>query len=124
METNESLRASFLFCCCIFKFKNRDRIISCFNSSLTSTLKTAMEIDGEDITLEEELDDKDNGDQLQNPKLRSDSNSDSDSESDDESQQIEELRTLEIELSSNPANYDSHVQVIDANSSFSSSFYL
>uniref|UniRef100_A0A6N2K821 Uncharacterized protein n=1 Tax=Salix viminalis TaxID=40686 RepID=A0A6N2K821_SALVM len=77
-----------------------------------------MEIDGEDITLEEELDDNDkdndndNGDQLQNPKLRSDSNSDSDSDSDDESQQIEELRTLEIELSSNPSNYDSHVQYI------------
>ncbi|KAF9690327.1 hypothetical protein SADUNF_Sadunf01G0184000 [Salix dunnii] len=75
-----------------------------------------MEIDGEDITLEEEHDDNDNdndndnGDQLQNPKLRSDS--DSDSGSDDESQQIEELRTLEIELSSNPANYDSHVQYI------------
>ncbi|KAJ6394975.1 hypothetical protein OIU77_024064 [Salix suchowensis] len=75
-----------------------------------------MEIDGEDVTLEEELDDNDkdndNGDQLQNPKLRSDSNSDSDSDSDDESQQIEELRTLEIELSSNPSNYDSHVQYI------------
>lgn len=69
----------------------------------------------EDKTLEEELDDEDNnnndnGDQLQNPKLRSDSDSDSDSE--DESQQNQELKTLETELSSNPANYDSHAQYI------------
>ncbi|KAI9397073.1 hypothetical protein POPTR_004G229732v4 [Populus trichocarpa] len=74
-----------------------------------------MEIDSEDKTLEEELDDEDNnnndnGDQLQNPKLRSDSDSDSDSE--DESQQNQELKTLETELSSNPANYDSHAQYI------------
>lgn len=74
-----------------------------------------MEIDSEDKTLEEELDDEDNnnndnGDQLQNPKLRSDSDSDSDSE--DESLQNQELKTLETELSSNPANYDSHAQYI------------
>ncbi|XP_011013793.1 PREDICTED: squamous cell carcinoma antigen recognized by T-cells 3-like [Populus euphratica] len=79
-----------------------------------------MEIDSEDKTLEEELDDEennnnDNGDQLQNPKpqnpkLRSDSDSDSDSE--DESQQNQELKTLETELSSNPSNYDSHTQYI------------
>ncbi|KAJ6928112.1 hypothetical protein NC651_011959 [Populus alba x Populus x berolinensis] len=74
-----------------------------------------MEIDSEDKTLEEELDEEgnnnnDNGDQLQNPKLRSDSDSDSDSE--DESQQNQELKTLETELSSNPANYDSHAQYI------------
>jgi hypothetical protein len=86
-----------------------------------------MEIDSEDKTLEEELDDEDNnnndnGDQLQNPKLRSDSDSDSDSE--DESQQNQELKTLETELSSNPANYDSHAQVINANPSFFLSFYL
>ncbi|KAL3597947.1 hypothetical protein D5086_009584 [Populus alba] len=81
-----------------------------------------MEIDSEDKTLEEELDDEDNnnndnGDQLpnpklQNPKLRSDSDSDSDSDSEDESQQNLELKTLETELSGNPANYDSHAQYI------------
>lgn len=76
-----------------------------------------MEIDSEDNTLEEELDEEgnnnnDNGDQLQNPKLRSDSDSDSDSDSEDESQQNQELKTLETELSSNPANYDSHAQYI------------
>uniref|UniRef100_A0A6M2ETE4 RRM domain-containing protein n=1 Tax=Populus davidiana TaxID=266767 RepID=A0A6M2ETE4_9ROSI len=81
-----------------------------------------MEIDSEDKTLEEELDDEDNnnndnGDQLQNPKLqnpklRSDSDSDSDSDSEDESQQNQELKTLETELSGNPANYDSHAQYI------------
>lgn len=76
-----------------------------------------MEIDSEDNTLEEELDEEgnnnnDNGDQLQNPKLRSDSDSDSDSDSEDESQQNQELKTLETELSGNPANYDSHAQYI------------
>lgn len=39
------------------------------------------------------------------------SSSDSDSESDDEAQAALELQTLETELSTNPANYDAHVQV-------------
>ncbi|CAK7357216.1 unnamed protein product [Dovyalis caffra] len=71
-----------------------------------------MEIDSESKTLEDELNNN-NGDQLQSPKPRSSSSdSDSDSDSEDESQQNQELETLETELSSNPANYDSHVQYI------------
>lgn len=42
----------------------------------------------------------------------SNSDSGSDSESDDEAQAILELQTLETELSTNPANYDAHVQVL------------
>ncbi|XP_023757425.1 uncharacterized protein LOC111905928 isoform X1 [Lactuca sativa] len=42
------------------------------------------------------------------------SSSDSDSESDDEAQAALELQTLETELSTNPANYDAHVQYIKA----------
>lgn len=42
------------------------------------------------------------------------SSSDSDSESDDEAQVALELQTLETELSTNPANYDAHVQYITA----------
>ncbi|KAK9076977.1 hypothetical protein SSX86_005312 [Deinandra increscens subsp. villosa] len=44
----------------------------------------------------------------------SDSDSGSDSESDDEAQTALELQTLATELSSNPANYDAHVQYITA----------
>ncbi|XP_071729799.1 uncharacterized protein [Rutidosis leptorrhynchoides] len=44
----------------------------------------------------------------------SDSGSDSDSESDDEAQALLEIKTLETELSVNPANYDAHVQYITA----------
>lgn len=54
----------------------------------------------------------------QNPKTTTDSDSDSDSESDsdsdDEAQDNLQLQTLETELSSNPGNYDAHVQYIRA----------
>lgn len=41
-----------------------------------------------------------------------DSESDSDSDSDDEAQDALQLKTLESELSSNPSNYDAHIQYI------------
>lgn len=49
----------------------------------------------------------------QNPKTTTDSDSDSesDSDSDDEAQDNLQLQSLETELSSNPGNYDAHVQV-------------
>lgn len=64
----------------------------------------------------------DNGDQAmpdaaQNPNSRpsdgsqSECESGSESDSDDEAQQKLQLQSLEAELSSNPSNYDSHVQV-------------
>ncbi|KAM7481993.1 hypothetical protein LguiB_006576 [Lonicera macranthoides] len=43
-----------------------------------------------------------------------DTGSESDSDSDDEAQDNLQLQTLETELSSNPANYDAHVQYIRA----------
>ncbi|KDP40896.1 hypothetical protein JCGZ_24895 [Jatropha curcas] len=51
-----------------------------------------------------------NGDNLENP--NSPSSSDSDAESDDDTYLNQELKTLEAELSTNPSNYDSHVQYI------------
>jgi hypothetical protein len=67
----------------------------------------------------EEEENVDNGDQYmpdaaQNPPSSpgSDgSDSDSESDSEDEAQQNLQLQTLEAELSSNPSNYDTHVQV-------------
>ncbi|KAJ9552674.1 hypothetical protein OSB04_016719 [Centaurea solstitialis] len=49
-----------------------------------------------------------------NSRSSSDSDSGSDSESDDEAQAALELQNLEAELSTNPANYDAHVQYIKA----------
>ena len=54
--------------------------------------------------------------QVQNPKTPPDTNSDSDS--DDEAQETLQIQTLETELSQNPANYDSHVQVFTLSSKF------
>ncbi|KVF74582.1 RNA-processing protein, HAT helix, partial [Cynara cardunculus var. scolymus] len=49
-----------------------------------------------------------------NSQSASNSDSGSDSESDDEAQAALELQNLEAELSTNPANYDAHVQYIKA----------
>lgn len=61
---------------------------------------------------------KDNEDQLMtdapnsNNVTRSDSDTESDSDDDDDdSKQNLEIQALETELSSNPSNYDAHVQV-------------
>ncbi|KAK0590803.1 hypothetical protein LWI29_031902 [Acer saccharum] len=57
-------------------------------------------------------------DALENPKTTaddssgSDDSSDSESDSEDEAQQKLELQNLELELSNNPSNYDTHVQYI------------
>lgn len=61
----------------------------------------------------------------QNPKTTTDSDSDSesDSDSDDEAQDNLQLQTLETELSSNPGNYDAHVQVFHSAQSFISNLY-
>ncbi|XP_065870636.1 uncharacterized protein [Euphorbia lathyris] len=65
-------------------------------------------------TLEEM--DNTNGDDFQKPKTPTacDSSDDSDADSmeEDDSQLNEELKTLELQLSSNPSNYDAHVQYI------------
>ncbi|WCJ18710.1 Squamous cell carcinoma antigen recognized by T-cells 3 [Euphorbia peplus] len=56
-----------------------------------------------------------NGVDFPNPKPPSDSDdddSDADSMEEDDSQLNEELKTLELHLSTNPSNYDSHVQYI------------
>ncbi|XP_031102711.1 squamous cell carcinoma antigen recognized by T-cells 3 isoform X1 [Ipomoea triloba] len=61
---------------------------------------------------------KDNEDQLMtdapnsNKVPRSDSDTESDSDDDDDAKQNLEIQALETELSSNPSNYDAHVQYI------------
>ncbi|KAL7002105.1 hypothetical protein U1Q18_003258 [Sarracenia purpurea var. burkii] len=50
--------------------------------------------------------------EIQNPKKPSDA--DSESDSDDEAQETLQIEALETELSSNPTNYDAHVQYIKA----------
>lgn len=60
---------------------------------------------------------KDNEDQLMtdapnsNKVPRSDSDTESDSDDDDDAKQNLEIQALETELSSNPSNYDAHIQV-------------
>ncbi|KAE8700797.1 hypothetical protein F3Y22_tig00110556pilonHSYRG00772 [Hibiscus syriacus] len=55
----------------------------------------------------------DESDTVENPKTSQKSSSDSDSsDSEDDADQKEQLLTLEYELSTNPSNYDAHVQYI------------
>ncbi|KAK6263531.1 hypothetical protein SCA6_018965 [Theobroma cacao] len=64
-------------------------------------------------TEEEEDTEMGEGDVVENPKASSKSSSDSESsDSEDEAEQNEQLQTLESELSTNPSNYDAHVQYI------------
>lgn len=81
---------------------------------MEETLTTILEAEEE-----QEITDQPMPDVPQNPNSHppddasdSHSESESDSDSEDESQQKVELQTLETELSSNPSNYDSHVQYI------------
>ncbi|KAM3762796.1 hypothetical protein ACB098_01G372800 [Castanea mollissima] len=74
---------------------------------MEETLTTILEEEEE----EQEITDQPMPDVPQNPNSHP-SDSESDSDSEDESQQKVELQTLETELSSNPSNYDSHVQYI------------
>lgn len=83
--------------------------------AMEETLTTILEEEEQEIT------DQPMPDVPQNPNSHppddasdshSESESESDSDSEDESQQKVELQTLETELSSNPSNYDSHVQYI------------
>lgn len=75
--------------------------------AMEETLTTILEEEEE----EQEITDQPMPDVPQNPNSHP-SDSESDSDSEDESQQKVELQTLETELSSNPSNYDSHVQYI------------
>ncbi|XP_021298484.1 squamous cell carcinoma antigen recognized by T-cells 3 [Herrania umbratica] len=71
------------------------------------------EVEKSPISTEEEDAEMREGDVVENPKTSSKSSSDSESsDSEDEAEQIEQLQTLESELSTNPSNYDAHVQYI------------
>ncbi|KAE8688795.1 hypothetical protein F3Y22_tig00110956pilonHSYRG00244 [Hibiscus syriacus] len=64
------------------------------------------------VSLEEDTG-MDESDTVENPKTTQKSSSDSDSsDSEDDADQKEQLLTLEYELSTNPSNYDAHVQYI------------
>ena len=70
------------------------------------------EVEKSPISIEEEDTEMGQGDVDENPKSSRKSSSDSESsDSEDEAEQNEQLLTLESELSTNPSNYDAHVQV-------------
>lgn len=67
--------------------------------------KSTISTGGEDTEMGE-------GEVDENPKSKQKSSSDSESsDSEDEAEQNEQLLALESELSTNPSNYDAHIQV-------------